>query len=420
MSPFLDTHYHFEEPSEDTPFEALFKYAAMGIVLVNQEGIIQRVNYFAERLFGYGRNELEGKSIESLVPDDIRHKHKQYRKNYVANPQIRPMGVGLDLKAQRKDGSTFPVEISLSFFVQGHLPYFIAFVNDTTRQKEAESALIEQKNQIEKLNQNLEKEVINRTKALIETLERLEASKQALEEALEREKELGELKSRFVSMASHEFRTPLTSILSAAQLIEKYISEADQPKRERHLRRIKTAVGNLTDILEEFLSVGKLEEGKIEARRVEFSLTELLSEVELDLQSILKPHQKLICQHTGRQEYFSDPSLLRKIIINLVSNACKFSPEGSEVLVKTNLLDNSLTLQVIDQGIGISEEDQKHLFERFFRGGNVTNVQGTGLGLHIVGRYTELLNGQVTIKSQLNEGTTVTIVFESSSTLNIQ
>ncbi len=411
--PYSDASFPVQPQQNDQPFEALFRYAAMGIVLVNKAGVILRTNLFANQLFGYPEYQLEGQMMEVLIPVSLRHKHQQQRQHYAEHPQVRPMGVGLDLKAQHKDGSLFSVEISLSFFVQDNEPYFIAFVNDTTLQKEAETAVIQQKNEIEKLNQNLEKEVVNRTKALVETLERLETSKKALEQALEREKELGELKSRFVSMASHEFRTPLTSILSAANLVEKYVAELDQDKRERHLRRIKTAVSNLTDILEEFLSVGKLEEGKIEPRLLEFDLTTLIAEVQLDLQAILRPRQQFICKHTGPELCCTDPSLLRKIIINLVSNACKFSPEGSLIQLQTCVSKAQLTLQVSDTGIGISDEDQKYLFDRFFRGSNVTNVQGTGLGLHIVARYAQLLNGSVRIDSQLGKGTTVTIIFET-------
>lgn len=411
--PYSDASFPVQPQQNDQPFEALFRYAAMGIVLVNKAGVILRTNLFANQLFGYPEYQLEGQMMEVLIPVSLRHKHQQQRQHYAEHPQVRPMGVGLDLKAQHKDGSLFSVEISLSFFVQDNEPYFIAFVNDTTLQKEAESAVIQQKNEIEKLNQNLEKEVVNRTKALVETLERLETSKKALEQALEREKELGELKSRFVSMASHEFRTPLTSILSAANLVEKYVAELDQDKRERHLRRIKTAVSNLTDILEEFLSVGKLEEGKIEPRLLEFDLTTLIAEVQLDLQAILRPRQQFICEHIGPELCCTDPSLLRKIIINLVSNACKFSPEGSLIQLQTCVSKAQLTLQVSDTGIGISDEDQKYLFDRFFRGSNVTNVQGTGLGLHIVARYAQLLNGSVRIDSQLGKGTTVTIIFET-------
>jgi signal transduction histidine kinase len=240
-------------------------------------------------------------------------------------------------------------------------------------------------------------------------MKNLEKSKQDLEIALNKEKDLGELKSRFVSMASHEFRTPLTTIQSAASLIEKYQKSEEQDKRERHVQKIKAAVGNLTDILEEFLSVGKLEEGKVEANRSFFNIKELIKECIFDLKSLTKTNQNFDVKITGNAVVCLDKSLLRKIIINLCSNALKFSPESSTILLAIDNQIDTFILEVSDAGIGISIEDQKHLFDRFFRGTNVTNIQGTGLGLHIVARYAELLNGQVFVKSELNIGTTFTV-----------
>ncbi len=397
--------------NDNLRFDALFYHAAIGIVMVNRESEILLVNHYAEVIFGYGKDELIGQKIETLLPESVRSTHEKHHENYVKSPKIRPMGTGLNLKSRRKDGSEFPVEVSLSFFEQNGEKYFLAFINDVTFKRQSEQELIDQKEKIEKLNQNLEQEVVSRTKALVETLKNLEESKQELELSLSKERELGELKSRFVSMASHEFRTPLSTILSAATLIEKYPQTEDQEKREKHIKRIKSAVGNLTDILEEFLSVGKLEEGKIEIRNSQFNLPELIREIIYDFKSMIKHGQQINYQHLGDEMITMDKSLLRKIVNNLCSNATKFSPENKSIDLLTNCQNNQLLLKVKDYGIGISEDDQKHLFERFFRAGNVINVQGTGLGLHIVAKYTELLNGEVTIKSQLEKGTEITILF---------
>lgn len=398
-------------PNDNLRFDALFYHAAIGIVMVNRDTKILLVNHFAETIFGYENNELIDQQIEILLPESIRSAHVKHHEGYAKSPKIRPMGTGLNLQARRKNGEIFPVEVSLSFFEQNGEKYFLAFVNDVTLKKQSEHELIDQKVKIEILNQNLEQEVVSRTKALVETLENLEESKQELEKSLNKERELGELKSRFVSMASHEFRTPLSTILSAATLIEKYPHSDDQEKREKHIKRIKTAVGNLTDILEEFLSVGRLEEGKIEIRNVNFDLPELIHEIIYEFKSMLKYGQKMNYSHYGVEDVVMDKSLLRKIIINLCSNATKFSPEDADISITTICDDKNLILKVKDFGIGISEDDQKHLFERFFRATNVTNVQGTGLGLHIIAKYTELMQGKVAINSKLEEGTEITIDF---------
>ena len=390
-------------------FEALFMHAAIGIIMVNKAGKIVLSNHFADVLFGYEHGELMSNNLDILIPQTVKERHEKTYSNYTHKPQSRAMGVGLDLHGMRKDGSLFPIEISLSHFKSGETPYYISFINDTTFKKNAENDLLNKKSEIEKLNANLEKEVINRTNALVETLKSLEKSKQELQIALDKEKELGELKSRFVSMASHEFRTPLTTIQSAASLIEKYQKTEEQGKRERHTKRIKAAVENLTDILEEFLSVGKLEEGRVEPKIMSFEIAELLKECMPDLASTMKKGQRIDSKHTGTSSVNLDKSLLRKIIINLCSNALKFSNENSIISLLIDNQEDIFILKVSDNGIGISKEDQKHLFDRFFRGTNVTNIQGTGLGLHIVARYAELLNGQVSVESQLNIGTTFTV-----------
>ncbi|MES2796126.1 MAG: PAS domain-containing sensor histidine kinase [Bacteroidota bacterium] len=394
---------------EENRFEALFMHAAIGIIMVDKASRIVLSNRFADVLFGYQPGELTNQELEILIPQNVRDRHRKTYDEYTDQPKARPMGLGLDLNGRKKDGSHFPVEISLSHFHSDGNQYFICFVNDMTFKRRAEENLILKNEEIHKLNESLENEVVKRTNALVETLKSLEKSKRDLEVALNKEKELGELKSRFVSMASHEFRTPLTAIQSAASLIEKYENKEDQEKREKHTNRIKAAVGNLTDILEEFLSVGKLEEGRIELKSVNFELPALVNECKMELLSLLKESQEIQYSHVGDTNLTMDKSLLRKIISNLCSNAIKFSPEESTIKLTTQMTDSQLFLQISDSGIGISAEDQKHLFDRFFRGKNATNIQGTGLGLHIVARYIELLKGKIELESSLETGTTFKI-----------
>jgi len=349
-------------------------------------------------------------TIEQIVPTGVSHYHKKLRDSFNANPQVRSMGHNRDLHAQRKDSSVFPVEISLSYFKLEDELYVVAYIIDITFKKEAEQQLLAHRDHIEQLNADLEQKVADRTHALMNTLDQLEQSKDELARALAAERELGELKSRFVSMASHEFRTPLTAVLTSATLIEKYPDSDQQDKRQKHLNRIRSTVKHLNDILEEFLSVGRLEEGKIEAHPAEVDVPGLVAETVTDMQGMLKPNQTIQTDLLCTKRVWLDPSLLRKILVNLLSNAVKYAGVGSVVLVKGTCTENQLTLAIIDQGIGISKADQGHLFERFFRANNAINVPGTGLGLHIVGRYVELMGGQVTLQSELGEGTTVTLI----------
>lgn len=404
---------------EKQKFEALFNFATIGIVIANSKGEITLVNQHAESLFGYSDDELVGKKVEVLIPADKRTDHKSYREHYTVHPQVRGMGINRDLKARKKDGTEVPVEISLSYFHTDEGLFVIAFILDITVRKQNESVLLKQKEElvaiteeVKKLNLNLEDVVEKRTEALRQTLYELESSRKELQEALEREKQLGELKSRFVTMASHEFKTPLATILTSATLIGKYQRTEEQTAREKHLKRISDTVQNLTNLLNEFLSIGKLEEGKIQPSPEWFDLPELVREVVSEMQSLAGEEQKIEFDMDGVNEVQLDKELIRYVLLNLLSNAIKFSPVSSVIQVKTKRENGCLMLKIIDQGIGISEEDQQHLFERFFRGRNADNIQGTGLGLNIVQRYVSLMNGKIEIQSQLNKGTTISLYFE--------
>jgi PAS domain S-box-containing protein len=390
-------------------YEAVFTNATIGIIVSNQNGQIVSVNQLARQLFGSPDDTLIGQSIDILVPMEGGRSHAKLRESFVAKPQVRSMGHNRDLKARRHDGSVFPVEVSLSYFRLDEELYVVAYIIDITFKKEAERELLAHRDHIERLNADLEQKVADRTHALLNTLDQLERSKDELARALAAERELGELKSRFVSMASHEFRTPLTAVLTSATLIEKYPGSDQQDKRQKHLDRIRASVNHLNDILEEFLSVGRLEEGKIEPHPVEVDVDRLVDETAGDMQGMLKPQQTIHRRLDCLLPVWLDPSLLRKILVNLLSNAVKYSGPGSVVTVEGRCANGQLTITVQDEGMGISPDDQEHLFERFFRAKNVANITGTGLGLHIVGRYVELMGGQVSLQSELNKGTKVTL-----------
>lgn len=359
--------------NKDLRFDALFNSATIGIIVVNGKGIIDMANKFAHELFHYSDNEMIGLILEQLIPHRYHHKHVQHRTNYNKQPQSRPMGANMILSAQRKDGTEFPVEISLGHFTKDEEKYTIAFIIDIT---------------IRRANEELTK-------------------------SLEKEKEVNDLKSRFVSMASHEFRTPLSTILSSISLLAKYTQTEEQAKRDKHIDRIKSSVKTLTDILNEFLSLGKIEEGKIEIHIESFNLKEFIENIIYEMSILLKPGQSLVHEHEGDTQLNSDRNLLKHILINLISNAIKFSPEKAPIVVKTHIDTTHTYISIIDQGMGIPNEDKVHLFERFFRASNAINIQGTGLGLHIVGRYIDLINGKIEYKSELEKGSQFIITLPS-------
>lgn len=382
--------------------DALFLYATEGILVVNGVGDIVRINPSAEKLFGYEKGELLGKKIEVLIPKTLEAKHTQHRDGYSGNPHARAMGANRDLYGLKKDGTEFPVEISLSPYSNDKGKFVIAFIIDITVRKQAELKL-------KSYSAELEKQVKNRTLILEEAIDELEKTKEDLFHSLAKERELGELKSRFVSMASHEFRTPLTTILSSLSLVTKYSENNDIENQTKHVNKIKASIGNLTDILNDFLSVSKFEEGKVENHPALINLKTFITDVVGELSGMAKPGQLLQNNYVGADEVTLDCKLLKHVLFNLISNAIKFSPENKAVEINTTVLDNFISISIKDSGIGISAEDQQHLFERFFRGHNATHIQGTGLGLNIVANYIDLMGGTIGFESIENTGTTFTI-----------
>jgi len=401
---------------DKTHLTSLFENATEGIILTNKEGLIILANPAAEEMFVYNTKELTGQNIDILVPQKYRGGHVTLREGFHRAPQDRVMGHGRDLHGTKRNGEEFPVEVSLSFYKQNEQSFVIAFIVDITHRKKIEESMHHQQKELEKvtydirkLNTELEAKVEERTIILKEALMKLEQSQEELSEALDKERQLNEIKSRFVSMASHEFRTPLSTVLSSASLLSKYITTEDQEKRIKHINRIKQSVKDLNETLEDFLSLGKLEEGKVTAHFSVFDLNELITDTAEEMKGLLKKDQDIVFHPEGNTLANSDKKLLKNILINLITNAIKFSEDSRPIQISSSLNEGSALIAVADGGIGISEEDQEHLFSSFFRGKNAMNIQGTGLGLHIVKRYVDLLGGKIQVQSQLNKGTTISI-----------
>jgi PAS domain S-box-containing protein len=259
-------------------FKALFEFATVGILVINNRGVIELANPCIEKLFGYKKAELIGQPVEVLMPEAFRKNHVHHREGYFNRPKARPMGYGLNLFARKRDGVEFPVEISLGHYQLDDEQLAVAFVTDITESRRSQD--------------ELEARVKQRTLELTH--------------ALEREQELNDMKSRFVSMASHEFRTPLSAILSSLSLIDSYHKEEHAEKRKKHIERIKSSVRNLTDILDDFLLLDKAEQGKLEIRSDSFDLYAFACDITEEMNGMLKQGQQIILSYKGDGEVKQD------------------------------------------------------------------------------------------------------------------
>lgn len=386
--------------------EAIIETAIDGIITIDNRGNIESLNPAALKLFGYTIEEVKGKNIKILMPEPDKSGHDGYIQRYQTTREKRIIGKGREVRGLRKDGTTFPFRLAVSEVQYEDRIIYTGFIHDLSKEKEAEERLREYAAELEEL-------VEERTKSLKKTVRALSEAKEEVSLSLEKEKELNQMKSRFVSMASHEFRTPLSSVQLSASLIEKYAHPFDNESIRKHVGKIKNAVGNLTTILNDFLSLERLEAGKVEPAFITFDLVKLSEEVTEEMQLIAKQNQNIIYQHTGLTSLINlDQNLLRNCMINLISNSIKYSGENTFIEFNTEINNHEYTITVKDNGIGIPESDQKHLFQPFFRANNIGNIPGTGLGLNIVRRYVSLMDGVLYFESTINKETTFKLFFK--------
>lgn len=398
-------------------FSSFFKHASIGILVSDQNGTIILSNPWATELLKYENEELIGLNIDTILPQESYAKCLEYREKFYSSPQEKPIIGNIDLKVITKNGDLQDVEVYLFDYETEAGRQSISFLNQFSGKKETRTKL-------EKIAKELESRVEQRTRELSEALTELNFAHNILEKeveqrkdaemkilsSLEKERELNELKSRFVCMASHEFRTPLAGILTSASLLQKYHEAGNTSKVEKHVSTIKRSVKNLTTILNEFLSLDKLDQGIIEPHISTFSLAVLIQEIVEELIEYSDCEQKIIVRHQKTDiDLVQDHEMLRTILINLLSNAVKYSEKDTSIEIESRIIESKLHLRISDQGIGIPQSDQKHLFERFFRAKNVNTIQGTGLGLSIVRSYLELMGGGIIFSSKEDEGTTFNI-----------
>lgn len=376
---------------------AIIQNAIDGIITIDDQGLIELMNPSASRLFGYPPEETMGKNIALLIPSLAGD--RQTSENTIPDSwKMQFLGQVAEVNGLRKDHSIFPLRLCISQVSFFNRTIYTAFTHDLSKQKIAEERLREYAAQ-------LEQEVQDRTQSLKDTVHALRQAKADVSLSLKKEQELSLLKNRFVSMASHEFRTPLSAVHLSASLIDKYADHYNSPNISKHVHKIKNVVANLTTILNDFLSLEKLETGKIEATLTSFNIIQLAEELTEEMQLVAKPQQQIIYSHHGNGEEVSlDINLLKNCIINLISNAIKYSGENTVIEFKTEINDYNFVLTVSDNGIGIPENDQKHLFEAFFRAKNTGTIPGTGLGLNIVAQYTNLMKGNIHFISNIDAG----------------
>jgi len=415
---------HFPTSNPLNIIQSIVETAIDGILLINTHGEVLMINSAGLNLFGYTADEVLGQNISILMPSPHRQNHDGYIHNYLSTGINKIIGIGREIEGLRKDGTLFPARLAVSEIIIDGTHFFTGIIADLTEMKSVQQEII-------KLNHELEQLVIERTtelqdavNLLLETNQQLNqsiekhksyelalvATRDELRKSLDKEKELNSLKSRFVSMASHEFKTPLSSILSSASLISKYVTTEQEADRLRHVDRIKSSVNHLNNILMDFLSITRLEEGQFVPVISRFSIQSLLHDLKTEAEGLLKKGQELICDTDfGDLEMKSDKNILRNILYNLISNAIKYSDEGKKVFLRIAIEDEKFFIEIEDQGVGIPVEDQKHIGSRFFRASNVVNVPGTGLGLNIVLSYLHALNGDLSFKSEPGIGTTFAI-----------
>ena len=398
-------------------FNILFEAIPEGVIIVNENQVIIAANSSAEQMFGYKTGALSNKNLNVLIPSKYHLNHQTHFSKFIKSKNIRKINHDLNLVGVKKNKKEFPVEIGLNPFPVNDENFVLALIIDITLRKENEK-------KIDTLNSLLEKKIVLRTSELNNTIrqlkelnlnykneikKRIEAEKN-IKNALKKEQELNELKTKFLSMVSHEFKTPLSGILTSTMLLNKYQLSEEHLKREKHIKTIESKVHYLNNILNDFLSIERLDTSKVTYKFTTFNLSKIINEVVYNANMLLKSGQRIIIpQNSDDFILQQDEKILELILSNLIYNAVKYSPENTTV--KLHIIKNgkSIIFNIIDEGIGIPANDQKFIFNRYFRAENVLNTQGTGIGLNIVQAHLENLGGSINFTSEENKGSIFTV-----------
>ncbi|MGK0291039.1 MAG: PAS domain S-box-containing protein [bacterium] len=355
--------------------EGILTAAADAIITVNEEGFIETFNPAAEDMFGYKQIDAIGKNIQIIIPN---HNHQNWKDYFLTESNLRS-SFDQETLGKNKENVLVPIHVSLGkvYLQNSHLYTMIA--------KDISDVVDYRK--------NLEKKVRDRTKELYDSIER--------------EREINRLKSRFVSMASHEFRTPLTAILAAQEILKSYYNRMEPQEIFKELDTISEKVHHMNGLLEGVLTYGKGEEQKVEYQLSVLNLSRFSQQIVLEVRMTYDSSIRIAFSNkTAHEEVLLDKNLLRQILTNLLSNAVKYSPQGLMITfhIKLDEKKENLVFMIKDRGIGMSEKDIEELFDPFHRGNNVGNIPGTGLGMSILKKAVILHGGSIQVESKIAQG----------------
>ena len=403
---------------EKDVFNISFGDVSVGIVILDAQQHIIETNESIVRMFGYKTKELHQLHLQVLFSDDYKIQLENQLKGFLNQRLQKQKERNLTIYGAHKSKSMFPVEVSLNIFKLCDKEYIMVSVTDISARKEQEVKL-------SNLNAEFEQKILLRTKELNETISQLEHenmlrvdAEKDINIAFRRERELNKLKTNFLSLVSHEFKTPLSGILTSIILLGKYNLAEQQEKRNKHIKIITDKVQYLNNILNDFLSLEKLETGNVNYNLSTFELGKVMKEVVSNANILLKEGQTInYPDHIDEISLLQDEKIIELTLSNLIHNAIKYSSENSVIAIKVSQDHEITTLEIIDDGIGIPKIDQKNIFNRYFRAENVLLTEGTGIGLNISKTHIENLGGSINFESEENKGTTFTISIPNTAKL---
>ncbi len=349
--------------------EIILNHTSDAIAMTSNQGLIQRVNPAFERKFGYQIDELLNLPLRNMA--DTENQSVLVEAFRTALETKEPGRVELEMK--RRDGTSFVADVAFAVMADNQNAYvgIVCSIRDVSERKRIE---------------------------------------EGLRQALERERELNDLKSRFSSMVSHEFRTPLSVILSSSDLLRSYSDRMTPERRDQQLESIQQQVRRLANMLDDILALGKAQSVGLDLSLVPVNVRRFCEDIVTELRPTAASHTFHFEARNDCYDTYADLKLLRQAVTNLLSNAVKYSPEGSTVYTRLNCDGEQIHIEIEDEGSGISKEDQQHLFEAFFRAKNVLAIPGSGLGLSIVKQAIEAHGGSITCDSEIGEGTKFTLL----------